>query len=162
MSGQLAYSCDEKSIHEAHLLAPEHGHESFRIAVQEVEESSLFAALLEWNEAADRRPVDERNLNGHRAVGHLGRRIAVRRGGLDAGHLILRDEKHFLFIEEEREERRVFVEEIDWLLRLGAHSCALRQEHVTVEPSAIREDDTNGPTQLLDAKQSDRVHGGRF
>ena len=58
MSGQLADAGDEESVHEADLLAPEDGNEPLGVAVEEIEKSGLFAAFLERNESADRRPVD--------------------------------------------------------------------------------------------------------
>src|SRR3954469_18905286 len=101
MSGQLAYAGDEASVHEAHLLAPEHGNETLHVAVQEIEKAGLLATLLQRYEAADRRAIDERYLNGHGAIRHLGRRITIRRRGLDASHLRFRDEENFLFVEKE-------------------------------------------------------------
>src|SRR4051794_30477267 len=125
MSGQLAYAGDEASVHEAHLLAPEHGNETLHVAVQEIEQAGLLATLLQRYEAADRRAIDERYLNSHGAVRHLGGGFAIGCCGLDASHLRLRDEEKFLFVEKEREERRVFVQEVDWLLWLGADARAL-------------------------------------
>src|SRR5690242_690871 len=158
MSGQLTHAGDESAVHEAYLLAPEDRDEPLQIAVQEIEEPGLLATFLQRHEAADGRAIDERYLNGHRAVRHVGGGLGVGRCRLDAGHLLLRDKQHFLFIEEEREERRVLVQEIDRLLRLGADPRAFGEEYVAVESTAIREDDANGPTQLLNAEQSNGIH----
>src|SRR3954468_11304212 len=162
MSGQLTHAGDERPVHEAHLLAPEDGNEPLQIAVEEIEETGLLAAFLHRYEAADRRAVDESYLNSHRAIRHVAGGLAIRRRRLDAGHLLLRHEQHFLFVEEEREEGRVLVQEIDRLLRLGAALRTLGEKHVAVESAAIGEDDTHGSTQLLDAEQSDGIHGSRF
>src|SRR5512138_3108664 len=151
MSGQLTHAGDERAVHEAHLLAPEDRDEPLQIAVQEIEEPGLLAAFLEGHEAADARAVDERYLNRHRAVRHVAGGFGVGRRGLDARHLLLRHEQYFLLVEEEGEKGRVLVQKIDRFRALG-------EEHVAVESTAIREDDADGPTQLLDAEQSNGIH----
>src|SRR3954470_470276 len=142
MSGQLAHAGDEEPVHEANLLAPKDGDEPFHVAVEEIEETRLLAPLFQWDEAADGGAVDECYLNGHGAIGHFRGRIALGRRRLDAGHLLFRDEEELLLVEEEREERHVLVEHVDRFLRLGAYASTLGEEHVAVEPAAIREDDT--------------------
>src|SRR5689334_7078231 len=107
MSGELADARDLHPDHEADLLAPEHGNEALRVAVQVIEQTSVFAALLDRDKTADRRPVDECYFNRHRPVWHVRRKAAVRCRGHGADHLRLGEENQFLLIEEEGEERLV-------------------------------------------------------
>src|SRR5690348_9274989 len=112
MSGELAHARDEKSVHEADVLPPEHRDEPLRVAVEKIEEACLLTALLEGHEPADGRAVQERDLYSGGAFGDIRRLLRIGRR-LDARHLRLGDEKDFLLVEKEREEGCVFVEQID-------------------------------------------------